>query len=130
MQVFKRFSTALKAAGEQDIIAIQIGRETVFIVPGADYHEAVAQISVMTPTASGLGGGRTYAGYVTPRHLKRLGNANWAVSKDDHAATQKLLSELQRDNAEADTVTITGTDIQGRPFAVRTTPITIVPVKK
>jgi hypothetical protein len=84
MQVFKRFSAALAAAGEQDIIEVEVHGKSVYIVPGDGYHDAVETISVLThaPLPGGRPG-RRRAGSVTPRHLKRLGNANWALTAQE-----------------------------------------------
>ena len=84
MQTFKRYSTALAAAGDQDIIEIRIKGQSLFIVPGEGYAEACEEISILTPNEGGLG--RIRQGYVTPRHLKRLGNANHALTKAEAAA--------------------------------------------
>lgn len=84
MKTFKRYSAALAAAGDQDIINIQIGTENLYIVPGDGYHEAIETIQVLTqePSKYSVSGvQRAVAGQITPRHLKRLGNANHALTK-------------------------------------------------
>lgn len=86
MQTFRRYSAALKAAGERDIIRLQIAGETLFVVPGEDYRDACEDISIITheePKGSQVHSTRNVSGHISPRHLKRLGNANWALNAQE-----------------------------------------------
>jgi len=85
MKTFRRYTAALAAAGDQDIIEIKIGRDHLYVVPGDGYREALEEIRVLIDEPSkyaASGRARVVAGFVTPRHLKRLGNANLAVSAE------------------------------------------------
>lgn len=80
-QTFRRFSAAKRAAQGRDIIRFA----DLYIVPGDGYLDAVDSIDVMTviPEGRAAAGGYEVSGHVTPRHLKRLGNANWAASRSE-----------------------------------------------
>jgi hypothetical protein len=79
MKTFKRYQSALDAAGDRDIVQLRLGGETLFVVPDATYSEACDEVAILAHAPNKLSPrARIYAGQVTPRHLKRLGNANWA----------------------------------------------------
>ena len=91
MKTFKKYRSAVEAAGEQDIIVVKVGRKELYIVPGDGYHDALEEISVMTLQDTGVGVNRKChqtQGFITPRHLKRLQNGNQAVSAEEHARSK------------------------------------------
>lgn len=97
MKTFRRYSAALAAAGEQDIIRISVAGEKLYIVPGEGYMDSIEEICVLVheePKGSQVRPSRNVAGNVTPRHLKRLGNANWALT------AQEIKSRLAEPNGQ------------------------------
>jgi hypothetical protein len=83
MKTFKTHRAAHLAAlaAGTEIIRVRLadkpGRfNELYIVPDRDYAESRAGDAVSEIDVIGLDG--RIAGNVTPRHLKRLGNANWA----------------------------------------------------
>jgi hypothetical protein len=72
MKAYKRYGAARKAAEGQPII--RVGK--LYIV-GID---ALTEIAVINSVG-------TLAGWVTARHLDRLGNANWAKTSDPCPST-------------------------------------------
>lgn len=78
MKTFKRFSAAIKHAesiGTQTILKVA----DLYIVMPADRPEGMTEFAVLT-RADGTRG-YFYHGHVSVKHLKRLGNANWAQPK-------------------------------------------------
>ncbi len=80
MQVFKRLSAALAAAGDRPYLRINTCGETLYIV-GIEAHTGVELISdVKPPRGSQVTGSRLVDGQVLLGHLSRLGNANGAAA--------------------------------------------------
>jgi hypothetical protein len=89
MKTFKTYKAAVAAAGEQDIIEIKIRSRRLYIVPGEGYHDALEEIAILSLQDTGVGVNRKChqtAGHISPHHLKRLGNANHALSRQEVAA--------------------------------------------
>ena len=78
LKAYKTFGAAKRAAPRLPLIQINNGRERLYIVAETS-TQGVAQteVSIMSPGPKAYG----YAGYVTMRHLDRLGNANRAEAK-------------------------------------------------
>jgi hypothetical protein len=69
MKAFKNINAARKAANGMPLI--RVGK--LYIVTGQDLvGTSLTEIAVVSPTGK-------LTGYVTARHLDRLGNANWAT---------------------------------------------------
>jgi len=75
LKVHKRFSTARKQSTELPII--KVGN---LYITGAD---DLTEIAILDNQ------GR-YNGNVIPKHLKRLGNANWAIAGDSRGFAKEL----------------------------------------
>jgi hypothetical protein len=73
MKTFKRASAAKAAANGLPIIRIGLGKKSVWIVTDEPDLVGVGltEVSVIAPDGC-------VTGFVTLRHLDRLGNANWA----------------------------------------------------
>jgi hypothetical protein len=80
MQVFKRLSAALKAAGDGPYLRIGTGNDKLYIV-GIESHTGIELVSeVKPPKGSQTTGSRLISGQVLLGHLDRLGNANSAAA--------------------------------------------------
>lgn len=79
MQIFKRLSAALKAAGDGPYLRVQIGGSKVYIVGdggGLDSLDSIELVSGANPKS----GSRVIAGHIGLGHLDRLGNGNSAAA--------------------------------------------------
>lgn len=86
LQVFRRARAANIAAGEGRLLCIKgAGAETLYVVGLEELDEV--QLCERTARTERFGG-REVVGSVILRHLRRLGNANWATANDRPQAGQ------------------------------------------
>lgn len=79
MQMFKRFSAALKASEGKPILSIRSGADKFYFI-GID---SLTEVGLLEPAKTDSpSSGRSYAGHVCLAHLARLGNANWAQLRE------------------------------------------------
>jgi hypothetical protein len=89
MKTYKRWS---KLTNGTHVIKVHIAGDDLYI-PIPEEELAVSVITVISPTGS-------HMGHVTPRHLVRLGNANWATPAAKHL-TDALQIEMDKANKAA-----------------------------